>query len=173
MSLRIAAVAALLATVTACGWLARPPSKTNNQAKPGDDVDPASVLPKCRPASANVKRGDPPWTKGMTTPAGWTVVNVTFQETKSPSHWPEFARVSFSKDGVETGVEVAYSDSGPGDWSTASYRLMPAPEQEPPQDLLMECIKTLRDWDAKHAATPFVKRRVGTGDIYAGLPPCE
>lgn len=167
-SVSLLSLCGLLGASSACGWFAGAPPTTS----PPATEDPAALRPTCRPAEAVVKRGELPWTTGMTTGAGWQVAAITPQEVTDPGHWPEYTRVSFKKDAVETAVEIAYNDAGPGDWSTQSYRLMPAPDQTPPDDLLQDVIATLRTWDAAHADAPFVGKRAGVTDPYEGLPPC-
>jgi hypothetical protein len=160
---------ALLATLLGCGWLAQPQQLPTEEGS----EDPAANMPKCRPAGALAKRVDPPWSKGMSTGAGYQVTHVTFQETTDPGHSPEYVRVGFKKGAVETALEIAYNAGEPSDWSTANYRLMPAPEQEPPQDLLDEAIGTLRKWDTANPKARFVQKREGLIDPYEGLPPCK
>ena len=120
---------------------------------------------KCRPATLD-KRGDFLWAPGHTTAQGWKVTTV------DDSHI-EFIRIGFEKGGTTTTLEVAFNEDGPGDWATEKYRLMPAPGETPPEDLLLDAIGELR----AHAKNPeddaFVRRSEGLDGRYEGLPPCE
>ena len=154
-------------TLPACGWFATPdPVETQTEPPPTEvEEDPAANMPKCRPASAVQQRGKIPYTVGESTPGGWAVTAVEAENF-------EFIRVGFSKGGTETMIEIAYNEGEEGDWATASYRLMPAPEHEPPPDLLKEAIENLRAWQASHGDDPFVMKKEGVIDEYDGLPPC-
>ncbi len=167
---RVLALTAMIGASTACSWLAG--SSTPGTTTGEDAGDPAADAPKCRPEGAKATLGPHPWTVGMTTGAGWEVTEAKLQDVTDASHMPEYLHVAFKKDTTETMVEIAYSEDGPGDWTTDSYRLMPAPDHEPPQDLLKEVIATLRSWDAEHKADPFVRKREGVIDPFEGLPPC-
>lgn len=152
-----------LLLLVGCGWFA------SSTPVPGTDpsADPSALLPTCRPANApegGGPRGEPPWKAGQALASGWSVSAV---ETDNA----EYIRVVFTRGADTTKIEVAYNEGGPGDWATARYRLMPAPDQTPPEDLLQEAMTTLRAADAG-SGPPFVIKRVGVVDPYAGLPPC-
>lgn len=148
---------------TACSWFAASePAATADATRPGQD--PADLLPKCRPADAVETRGEVPFKVGASTPGGWTVTAVDVTNV-------EYIRVTFKKEATETSVEIAYNEAGEGDWATKDYKLMPAPAQTPPDDLLKEVIGQLREWQGKQTQ-PFVTKKAGIIDPYLGLPPC-
>lgn len=161
---RLAGIALALALLPACGWL----SGALDPAQPGAagtaEGTAEADRPTCRPKELDA-RGEPPWKVGDTTPGGWSVTAVDTAHV-------EFVRVTFAKAGVETQLELAYNDKGPSDWATERYRLMPAPEATPPQELLDEAIAHLRAFTAAESGAPFVKRSEGVQDPYEGLPPC-
>lgn len=128
--------------------------------------DPAAALPKCRPDGTAPVLGKSPWTVGLVTQTGWTV-------SKLENDNPEFIRIFLTKGSQTTGLEVKYHADAPDDWSTENYRLMPAPDENPPQDLLLETMATLRTWQTTHDGEPFVIKREGVADPYAGLPLCS
>lgn len=159
---RLALLALALAAGTACGWLTG-----------SDDaavyVDPAAAEgaasgPKCRPPELDA-RGPAPYAVGDTTPSGWTV-------TALEAEHEEYVRISLEKDGTATKIEYAFNPDGAGDWATDHYKLMPAPEAEPPPELLQDAIARLREHAAAETGPPFVKRTEGIADPYEGLPPC-
>lgn len=167
-------VPALLVTCgwlfTACGWFAgsQTPTATGgtDPAASGElaSEDPADKLPKCKPTDLKESRGTPPWKVGDKTPGGWSVTAVDTANV-------EYIRVTFQKDAGAHTVEIAFNEGGEGDWSTKDYRLMPAPDQTPPEDLLNEAIAHLRSWQSSQTE-PFVKKKAGIDDPYADLPPC-
>lgn len=142
-----------------CGWFA---SATPTPATDAG-ADLAALLPRCRPPNATPARGEVPWKAGQTTASGWTVSAVEADNE-------EYVRVGFTKGAENTKIEVAYNEAGVGDWSTTRYRLMPAPDQTPPEELLNEAMATLKAADG--AGAPFVTKKVGVIDPYAGLPDC-
>lgn len=150
-------VAALLGGGTACGLF-------------GDANEPAGTKTikqaVCRPPSAKKQRGDAPWSVGDTTPSGWTVTAIEDDN-------PEYVRFAFAKADVETMIEVKYHEGAPDDWATASYRLMPAPEHEPPEELLKDAIATLRAFQESSDGAPFVFRTEGVDDPFDGLEDCR
>lgn len=150
-----------LAAGTGCGWLF------------GSDeaaiyVDPAAEVaddgPKCRPAELDA-RGEAPYKVGDTTPSGWTVTAIEAEHE-------EYVRVALEKEGAATKLEFAFNADGAGDWATDKYRLMPAPEAEPPPELLQDAITRLREHAAAETGPPFVRRTEGIADPFEGLPPC-
>lgn len=150
-------VAALLGGGSACGLF-------------GDANEPAGTKTikqaVCRPPSAKKQRGDAPWSVGDTTPSGWTVSAIEDDN-------PEYVRFAFTKADAETKIEVKYHEGAPDDWATASYRLMPAPEHEPPQALLLDAIATLRAFQESSDGAPFVFRTEGVDDPFDGLEDCR
>lgn len=157
-------VALLLVTLGACRWLSTEPAAVVT-ADGTPAQDPADRLPKCKPTDLKEERGAVPWTAGATSPGGWSVTEVDGSNT-------EFVRMTLSKDGQTGTVEIAYNEAAPGDWATKDYRLMPAPDTEPPQALLDEAMAMLRAAQDAQSGAPFVKRRRGIDDPYADLPPC-
>jgi hypothetical protein len=158
----------LTVSVAGCGLFSSssPEATLSQPSEETEDQDPAAALPKCRPPEAEVKRGPMPFKASEATAGGWTVQSIDDENL-------EFIRVAFSKDAIETMVEIAYNQGEASDWSTTSYRLMPAPDHEPPPDLLQEVMATLKTWQAAHEDDPFVKKREGIVDPYDGLPPCD
>lgn len=155
-----------LAGSVACGWFAGSSDSaiyidpTTGEAVEGGDADAV----KCRPKELDA-RGAPPYAVGDTTPSGWTVTAVDADHV-------EYVRVAFDKAGTATELEFAHNADGPGDWSTDKYKLMPAPEATPPEELLQDAIARLREHAASESGPPFVKRSEGVQDPYEGLPPC-
>lgn len=162
--LRLSLIVLTLASSAACGWFA---SSGDEVYLSPEEVEGAG-RPTCRPKDADPKAkvGTAPWSVGDATPGGWTVTAVDADH-------PEFVRVTFDKEGTASTLEIAYSDGTVGDWSTAHHKLMPAPSEEPPADLLDEAMAQLRAYDASADAKPFVQRVEGVEDPYDGLPPCE
>ena len=163
--LRLAVTLGLAAALGGCHWFAAPATDTAAPAAEAPTEDPAALLPKCRPADAVDTRGEIPFKEGATTASGWTISKV------AADNW-EFIHVTLTKDGVTTTLEVAFNEGAEGDWATRDYRLMPAPEQEPPEPLLLETIETLRAWQAQQTE-PFVEKKKDVIDPYLGLPPCD
>lgn len=157
---RLFPVALAIAALSACGWMAG----VSGPGATSDDGSDAPAGPTCRPKELDA-RGDAPWKVGDTTPGGWSVTAVDAEHA-------EFVRITLTKEGVETQIELAYNDQGPSDWATERYRLMPAPEATPPQELLDEAMAHLRAFTAAESGAPFVKRSEGVQDPYEGLPPC-
>lgn len=158
--MRLLVPALLLAFGTGCGWL----SGTTDPALVPESTATADA-PACRPATTS-KRGPAPWKVGDTL-ASWEVTAV------DDSHL-EFARFTLTQGESKTVLEVAFHDGEAGDWTTERTRLMPAPGEEPPQDVLQAAIAHLRTFDAAHASDPaYVQRTEGQHDPYAGLPPCD
>lgn len=71
--------------------------------------------------------------------AGWTVDTTETHD--------EYVRVWFVRDGERTGVELGRNRGAPDDWSTEVARLMPAPGEEPPIELLQAAMGTVRTWE--------------------------
>lgn len=159
---RLALPAALLVASSACGWLAGTATSPTNPD--GTPAAPVVDGPTCRPKEADA-RGAPPWKVGDATPSGWAVTAVDV------SHM-EYVRVTFTKAEVSTTLELAYNEAGAGDWATERYKLMPAPDATPPEELLNEAITHLRAFAAAEVGDPFVKRSEGVIDPFEGLPPC-
>lgn len=134
--------------------------------EPVAEEDPATENPTCRPAGTEPTRGEVPFVVGSEAVPGWSVTAVDTTNL-------EFIRVTVAKDGVTAELEIAYNEAGPGDWSTRDYRLMPAPEQEPPEELLVAMMARLKTHQADQSGEAFVKKRAGVADPYDGLPPCE
>ena len=123
------------------------------------------LLLRCRPASAPpTASAAAPWTVGGASVDGWLVTEI------QAGHG-EFARIFLEKEGVATGLEVAYVEGEAGEWSTENYRLMPAPGFEPPEALLTGSMAVLKAYQSEHGGRPFTTSAVE--DPYAGLPPCE
>ncbi|MCB9682840.1 MAG: hypothetical protein H6733_15340 [Alphaproteobacteria bacterium] len=160
---RLTLVAAWMATSAACGWFAA--SQQATTVFTDTDTDPAAAGPACRPASLDA-RGAFPYAVGDTTPSGWQVTAIDSDNM-------EYVRFELTRGADVTQVEIAYNSTEPDDWATDKYRLMPAPEAEPPQDLLKEIMDHLRTFSAAASGAPFVRRTEGVDDPYEGLPPCE
>lgn len=163
------------ALIAGCGTSTSDSGSSGTAAKGGQNApgepeavpDPAAERPKCRPEGMDAAPTTPiPWSEGAAGASGWKVASID-----RSNH--EFVRVSFEKDGASTQIEVAYNADGPGDWSTDAYRLMPAPDATPPEDLLNEQIALLREWNGKSGHEAFVSKREGAEDAFAGLPPCD
>jgi hypothetical protein len=153
-------VALVLALAPACGWFASGEG-TSMFVEP----KPADAGPTCRPKEVD-ERGTPPWKAGDTTPSGWKVENVDASNL-------EFVRATFSKGDQSTVLEVAFNGDGtPGDWATEKYKLMPAPDATPPEELLTDAMAQLKTFAAAETGAPFVRRAEGVVDVYEGLPPC-
>ena len=71
---------------------------------------------------------------------------------------------------MATKVEIKLQDAEPDDWSTRHYRLMPAPDQTPPEPLLLEVMAKLREVEASSGGAPIAAT---AKDPWAGKPPCE
>lgn len=157
----------LLTSLPACGWFASPDPTAEQSAAPveQENQDPAANMPKCRPTDAVEQRGEIPFKQGEATPSGWAVSQVNAENF-------EYIRVSYTKAGTETIVEIAFNEGVEGDWATSDYRLMPAPGNEPPAELLTDIMASLRAWQTTHDDTPFVVKKAGVLDPYVGLPPC-
>jgi hypothetical protein len=155
------------AALPSCGWFAPADPTVEKSAPPAalENQDPAALLPKCRPADAVVQRGEVPFKVGEATASGWAISEVNTENV-------EYIRIAYTKDGNSTMVEIAFNEGTEGDWSTAAYRLMPAPGHEPPPDLLQEVMGTLKSWQTSQSGTPFVVKKAGVVDPYDGLPPC-
>jgi len=134
----------LLLLLFACG---------TSEPTPKADNEPVSA-PSCLAAPGKAT----PFDVGSEV-AGWTVSTADREN-------PEFARFHWSKGEEVTGVEVRFGTGQVSDWSTASYRLMPAPEQQPPQELMKGMMTRLQAWDTPEN-TPFVREHI------AGVAPCE
>lgn len=157
---RLASVALLLAAAPACGWFA-----SGDGTSMFVEPKPEDAGPTCRPKELDA-RGTPPWKVGDTTPSGWKVSNVDTTNL-------EFIRVTFEKADQKSTLEVAFNADGTaGDWSTEKYRLMPAPDQTPPEELLNDAMAQLKAHAAAETGAPFVRRTEGVVDVYEGLPPC-
>lgn len=159
--MRLAFPATLILALTACGWFSGGESAVYEGATTAEG---AAGGPTCRPQALD-NRGEMPWAVGDTTTSGWTVSAVDVEHL-------EYVRFTFGKDGTTSTLEIAYNDDGAGDWSTDRYRLMPAPEEEPPEALLEDAIAHLRTFAAANDGTPFVRKTEGVDDPYVGLPPC-
>ncbi|MBW2458044.1 MAG: glycosyltransferase family 39 protein [Deltaproteobacteria bacterium] len=73
------------------------------------------------------------------TVAGWRLNRV--------ERHPEYVRYFFSSGEVTTGLEVGATPEQSGPWTTRRHRLMPAPGQEPPTELLTAVMDRLRQYD--------------------------
>lgn len=144
--------------LASCGWFASPTPVGGDAS-----ADAAALLPRCRPPNSEPARGETPWKQGQALASGWTVSALELDN-------PEYIRVAFTKGAETTKIEVAYNEAGEGEWATKRYRLMPAPDHNPPEDLLKEAMATLKAADAGGA--PLVTKKVGVVDPYAGLPDC-
>ncbi len=164
-SARLLGLTLLVGALPACGWLSGAMDPEAVEAVPVEGVEVADPnKPTCRPAELDA-RGEFPWKVGDATPGGWAVTAI------DSSH-VEFLRVTFEKEGTSTSVELAYNDKGASDWATERYRLMPAPDATPPQELLAEAMVHLKAFAAAESGPAFVRRSEGTQDPYEGLPPC-
>lgn len=165
MLVRIGGIAILIAAGTACGIFGSDTEEVYVDAEAEGLADAEkSDAPTCRPKSATT-RGELPYSVGDTTTSGWTVTAIDDEHL-------EYIRVAFEKGEDSTELEFAFNDDGAGDWATDRYRLMPAPEAEPPEPLLEDAIDHLRNFAAAHPDDPFVRRTEGVEDPYEGLPPC-
>jgi hypothetical protein len=72
---------------------------------------------------------------------------------------PEFLRLHFEREGEgdRTVVEIGRFDDPEGPWTTGRHRLMPAPQQQPPEALMLALMERLREHD-RRAAPPLVQR---------------
>lgn len=158
--MRLWLISLFLLSGAACGWFASVTDPANESAGTPD----ADAGPTCAPV---IPKGPGPWAKGDTLGAGWTITEVDEDHV-------EYARYKLAKGDDTTGLELRYHDEEPGDWATERTRLMPAPEEEPPQALLEAAIASLRAHDAQHAdGAAFLRRSEGVDSKYEGLPPCE
>lgn len=157
--LRLGLVTFALISSSACSWFA---AWQDPNVKPGAAA--VDEKPTCRPKELDA-RGAPPWKVGDTTPGGWKVAAVDVTNM-------EYIRVGFEKGGVSSTLEVAFNEAGPGDWSTDKYKLMPAPDQTPPDALLTDAMAQLKTFAAAETGVPFVKKVASEQDPYFGLPPC-
>ncbi len=73
------------------------------------------------------------------TVAGWRLERV--------QQHPEYVRYFFTSGEVTTALEVGASEDEPGPWTTDRHRLMPAPDQAPPPELLSAVMERLRHYD--------------------------
>ncbi len=145
------ALLCLLCLSTACGW-----------GQPAAEPAPELKV-RCRPADAPATPAATPWTVGQPADAGWNVTAIDDGHS-------EFVRLQLQKGDETTGLEIAYVTGETSDWSTSHYRLMPAPGEEPPTDLLEATMVRLRALEQSHGGAPVAAE--ATADIYAGLPPC-
>lgn len=76
---------------------------------------------------------------------GWTVTGS--------EHHAEYVRYFFThSDGRRTGVEIIADDGPAAEWRTGRHRLMPAPTEQPPQPLLLEVLRRLRQYEGSSGA---------------------
>ena len=167
----------------ACGGSAEPPAPATlpgeevvaeagvdppgrDETAPGEEAEPEVEFPSCRPLSA-AEKAPMPWKIGEAAASGWSATTVTREN-------PEFIRVQLSHaEAGEMTLEVKYNEAGASEWATESYQLMPGVGMEAPEDLLNEQMALLRGWNEATEHVPFVEKREGVLDRYAGLPACE
>lgn len=180
-------VTMMVATLAACGAPAEPPTAATlpgeevvattdgapsedppgrDESIPGTETIPPPEFPSCRPVS-QAEKAPLPWKAGDVGASGWKI-------TEAKRENPEFVQVKLehADAGVMT-LEIKYNAGEPGEWATESYQLMPGQGLEAPEDLLKEQMTLLRDWNNTSGHTPFVEKREGVLDKYAGLPNCE
>jgi uncharacterized iron-regulated membrane protein len=154
----------LTLTLSSCTWLAGDTAVVQSDPAAVQE-DPAAVLPKCKPVDYKDTRGEVPWKVGDASAGGWAITAIDASNV-------EFVRVTFKKGDVEQALEIAFNEAGPGDWSTKDYRLMPAPSVEADPALLTDAMAMLKASQDAQTGPPFVVRKQGVNDPYAGLPPC-
>ena len=119
------------------------------------------LLSACSGVWAASPQMELPWQKGQELVPGWRIVGLESQT--------EFVRFRLKGASGEHVVEVTYNSGLPGEWATRSYRVQPAPGENPPLPLLSAVLGKLQQLDAQPEQKPFVTRHV----LYKPTPLAE